>query len=145
MNSLLILSSHYFGQRLTLILILILLCYVTLDDLDLHVMTPVGTHIYFSPGNIYDPITGGELDKDDIPDEGDTDRWVENINFPLNGSAPDGEYTFWVHLYNEFPPKDPWSVAVYVDGELQAQYNGIGNSHDDCGATSCSSGYKFMK
>ncbi len=60
-------------------------------DIDLHVETPLGEHIYF--GNTYSN-SGGTLDVDCIcfcPDE--------NIFFPLDGSAPKGTYKYWVNFY----------------------------------------------
>lgn len=62
-------------------------------DLDLHVLTPLGEHIYF--GDPYSS-SGGALDIDCIcacPDE--------NIFFPLDDSAPKGTYKYWVNFYDD--------------------------------------------
>jgi hypothetical protein len=103
------------------------------DDLDLHVITPGGVELWFS--NNYDGLSNGYLDHDDIPtslEGGKRGRWAENIKFPLDGSAPAGTYTFWVHVYRQTNELDPWGVSVYVsEGDidvLQKRYTGIGDS-----------------
>lgn len=60
-------------------------------DIDLHVLTPLGEHIYFASST---SASGGTLDVDCIcfcPDE--------NIFFPLDGSAPQGTYIYWAEFY----------------------------------------------
>ena len=61
--------------------------------------------------NTFDPISGGELDQDDIPNA--TARWVENIYFPRDGSAPTGEYTFFVVGYNVYDEADNYDLSVW--------------------------------
>jgi uncharacterized protein YfaP (DUF2135 family) len=99
--------------------------------LDLHGISPVGAHIWY--GDDFDPTTKGYLDHDDIPEnDGGRGRYAENIKFPLDGSAPGGQYQFWVHVYDQIDTLDPWAVSVYLnrDGSdiLQKRYTGIGNS-----------------
>ena len=54
-------------------------------DLDLHVVDPSGTEIYFSNPS---SSTGGVLDVDDIPSSGDTGTHIENIFWPTGRSTP---------------------------------------------------------
>jgi hypothetical protein len=57
----------------------------------------------------------GFLDKDDIPSE--QALWVENIVFPLDGTAPTGTYQYFVNNFNQGGPSaDNWKVEVYLDG-----------------------------
>ena len=108
-------------------------------------LTPGGAHIYF--GDPVDDVSGGTLDTDDIPPSGSADRWVENISFSTNGTAPSGNYTFWVYCYALCSPAVPWTVEVYTNGVLQASNSGIGDSHPgqcDNGAV-CPTGYTFTK
>ena len=95
------------------------------DDLDLHVRTPDGTEISF----IYDKdfLTGGELDHDDCRSSCNFGRHSENINFPLDGSAPDGTYKYWVENYAQRNAPDQWSVAVYENNVYITGHVGILN------------------
>ncbi len=65
----------------------------TPEDLDLHVMEPDGTHIYYN--NTGPTSTGGQLDVDSNYPCGANSNAVENVFWPV-GSAPHGTYTFWV-------------------------------------------------
>ena len=65
--------------------------------------------------------------------------------FPLDGSAPLGDYVFWVNSYEAFDPEDVRSVAVYTGDELQVGYSGVGNSHDGCNGIDCVSGFICTK
>ncbi len=75
-------------------------------DLDLHVLTPSNYEIFFSR-----PVSsdGGRLDVDRIPTV--WSRWIENIFWPPDGSAPSGKYTYWVNNYRG--NKTPWTLRVY--------------------------------
>ena len=101
------------------------------DDLDLHVQTPDGFHLCFSV--LTDPVSGGFLDVDVIPDE--VSRNVENIQFPIDGTPPAGTYIFWVHVYNQYDDADSWTVSVFLDtggpgtsAIPTATYSGTGDS-----------------
>jgi hypothetical protein len=88
------------------------------DDLDLHVITPGGAEIYYS--NPSDSLSGGFLDNDDIPSSdlpGQEALWVENIGFPLDGSAPSRTYQYFVQNYDQIGGSpDSWTMEVYLDG-----------------------------
>ena len=97
------------------------------DDYDLHVITPGGAHIYYWYENLYDPVTGGMLDHDDIPTE--VDYWVENIVFPLDGSAPSGVYQYYVDLFNQLgETSDDWVLSVWLGDTKVDEFNGNGSS-----------------
>lgn len=61
-------------------------------DIDLHVLDPSGTEIYYSNET---SRTGGQLDRDDTDGYG-----PENIFWRQN--APDGEYKVWVEYYGNY-------------------------------------------
>ena len=91
------------------------------DDLDLYVRTPAKEEIYY--GNPFDPVTNGTLDHDDIPFE--PSRWIESIYFPLDGSAPKGEYKYWVENYNQIDDPDSWILQVYIGDSLVRRHLGL--------------------
>mmetsp|Transcript_42161 Transcript_42161/g.101758 ORF Transcript_42161/g.101758 Transcript_42161/m.101758 type:complete len:673 (-) Transcript_42161:284-2302(-) len=92
------------------------------DDLDIHVITPGGFEIDYR--NPVDASSGGNLDKDDIPQA--TACWVENIVFP-NG-APKGVYGFYVDSYTQRLGADNWTVRVYLGDEEKSIQSGTGDS-----------------
>jgi len=93
------------------------------DDLDLHVMTPGGSEIWFD--NLRDPESGGFLDIDIIPSRiGRIDFWVENIVFPVDGSTPDGIYTFFVLNFAQIGSADGWGLSVWDGDVLERTLNG---------------------
>ena len=92
------------------------------DDLDLHVITPEGVEIDFQ--FTIDPVSGGELDQDDIPAE--TARWVENVYFPTDGSAPAGNYTYFVVGYTTVGEPDNYDLSVWEDDTRVAFHVGGG-------------------
>jgi len=95
------------------------------DDLDLHVITPGGAHIYYV--RRHDPASGGTLDHDDIPQQVGT--WVENIFFPMDGSAPSGTYQYYVHLFNMLGgTPDSWVLSAWVGDSKVNEVSGIGTS-----------------
>ena len=106
--------------------------FVQKDDLDLHVITPGGEEIYFA--NPIDPVTGGNLDEDKIPEF--PGNWVENINFPIE-SAPDGTYTVWVDQFALVGTPDPFKLLIAEDangeepGEIIFEYDGPDGLNDD--------------
>jgi hypothetical protein len=91
------------------------------DDLDIHVITPGGFEIYFQ--RVFDSVSGGRLDQDDIPQT--NGLYVENIFFPLDGSAPRGTYTYFVDNYNQIGEADSWTLQVYLGDTLQISNNGV--------------------
>lgn len=93
----------------------------SLDDLDIHVITPGGFEIFFEA--VIDPVSGGILDHDDIPEV--NTLWVENIIFPLDGSAPRGSYTYFVVNYNQTDAADAWTLEVFLGDTLRATQNGV--------------------
>ncbi|MDP2794819.1 MAG: FecR domain-containing protein [Sulfurisoma sp.] len=78
------------------------LVWMTNADLDLHLVVPGGTHVYF--GNQTATLVGGavaQLDHDNVGGQIDVapDQRVENII--VNGSLmPRGDYTFYAHSYS---------------------------------------------
>ena len=99
--------------------------YPITDDLDLHVITPAGNEIFFDNPS----ADSGTLDQDDIPIiDGFPDRtdWVENIFFPIDGSAPSGTYTYFVHNFSEQGDSaDPWELRVLVGNEIVVTQTGL--------------------
>jgi hypothetical protein len=81
-------------------------------DLDLHVIDPSGTEIYY--GNPSSP-TGGRLDVDDIPGSGDVGTHIENIYWPTGG-APGGSYRAFVrNLGGSVSSACSYDLSVYVN------------------------------
>jgi hypothetical protein len=88
------------------------------DDLDLHVLTPAGDHLYY--GNTYDSVSNGRVDHDDKPQK--TGLYVENVYFPLDGTAPVGTYTYLVRNWKQRGvAPDAWKLEVYMGDKLIAQ------------------------
>lgn len=81
------------------------------EDLDLHVQEPSGDTIYFQHRK---SDSGGELD---IDCNSAADRIcrkpVENVYWPV-GKAADGDYTYWVELFQHgaSPPPVPFVLQV---------------------------------
>lgn len=94
------------------------------DDYDLHVITPGGVEISYA--NPFDPLSGGELDRDKIPPE--LGEWVENIYFPVDGSALIGTYTFFVDPFSYMDTADDWELSVWQGDERKFIQLGNGNS-----------------
>lgn len=89
----------------------------TRDDLDLHVVTPGGDHIYF--GHRLSSC-GGELDVDRNV-HGETREPVENIRWP-KGTARPGKYTVFVQNYGYHEAGRRavrFKVELDIDGEIK--------------------------
>lgn len=90
-------------------------------DVDLHVVDPSGTEIYY--GNRESP-TGGMLDYDKIPGTGEFGPHVENVFWPTGG-APNGAYEAWVEVFSvDSDPTVEFSLEVIVNGEVVATDGG---------------------
>lgn len=86
------------------------------NDLDLHVLTPAGHHIYFGAKR---GLCGGWLDVD-MNIGGETTTPVENIRWQ-KGVAPEGRYRFFVENYRFHEPiraATPFRVELEVNGEI---------------------------
>ena len=92
-------------------------------DLDIHVLEPGGSHIYWEDRL---GAKGGELDVDDIDGFG-----PENVNYGGGkGRGPDGEYKWYVHYYGGvggFATATRWKVRIkhnnsvnVIQGKLSA-------------------------
>lgn len=94
------------------------------NDLDLHVMTPGGSHIYY--GSKRD-TSGGYLDVDQNV-QGENPKPVENTRW-AKGTCPRGEYRVWVENYNFHRDPDiagdpsrqdtPFKVEIEINGKIQ--------------------------
>ena len=88
------------------------------NDLDLHVIEPNGTHIYFN--NKGPTATNGRLDVDcnagcDPPDMCGTP--TENVFWA--SAAPNGTYTFWIDWWQTCgPASSNFTLYVYVNGVI---------------------------
>ena len=87
------------------------------NDLDLHVITPAGFHLYY--GDKRAPC-GGWLDVD-MNVRGETTKPVENIRWK-RGEAPKGHYQFYVLNY-AFHESDrgatPFRVEIEINGQIK--------------------------
>ena len=87
------------------------------NDLDIHMETPDGFHIYY--GNKNSPC-GGSLDVD-MNVRGETSKPVENIRWP-KGRAKKGKHRVFVRMYgfhqSESKPT-PFNVEVEINGQVQ--------------------------
>jgi len=104
-------------------------------DIDLHVLDPSGTEIYYA--NDYSS-TGGELDRDDVDGFG-----PENI-FWL-GTAPDGQYKVWIEYYSGSTPTTSY-VTINVPGRsksFQASMSRSGDRRDIVTITKRGDNYSF--
>ena len=47
----------------------------------------------------------------------------------MDGSAPSGVYTYWVHNFDLIGPyADEWSVSVWIDDVFQERHTGVDSS-----------------
>jgi hypothetical protein len=91
------------------------------SDMDLHVIDPTGEEIYF--GNSL-ATSGGELDVDKIPDQGDFGPHVENVFWPPDG-APSGTYTVFVHHFDSYTGSSgSYRLEIRVGGVVVHEESG---------------------
>ena len=103
------------------------------NDLDLHVETPAGEHIYFGSKRA---SCGGELDVDRNV-RGETTKPVENTRW-AKGTAPKGRYRVWVRNYafhEESHKPTEFRVELEVNGKVQ-HFSGVVSRHGETGETS---------
>lgn len=101
----------------------------TPTDLDLHVVEPNGTEIWYSARG--PSSTGGYLDRDDNAacNADETPGGVENIYWPYSTGAPTGQYEVWISEYSACgAPAPSWTLQVRVDGQLIQESHGSGAS-----------------
>lgn len=99
----------------------IMLNWVGRSDVDLHVFDALGQHVYY--GDTSTP-EGGSLDLDSNPACVIDDVNQEIISWPA-GTAPDGEYTVVVHLYDDCGvTTNPWTVRVSRTGHATETFEG---------------------
>jgi len=94
------------------------LSWEVISDFDLHVLTPLGSHIFFD----HMKADHGELDVDDCVHGMCRDNYgthVENVFF--DGAAPRGEYLVWV---KNFDGRDAGDFEVEVAGAAQHLWTG---------------------
>jgi hypothetical protein len=87
------------------------------NDLDLHMVTPAGEHIYYGAKKA---LCGGFLDVD-MNVRGETTKPVENVRW-AKGTAKPGRYRIYVQNYS-FKEQDraptPFKVEIEVNGEVR--------------------------
>ena len=90
------------------------------NDLDLHVRTPSGEHIYYGDKRAR---CGGYLDVDRNAGGRETRKPVENIRWKVGESKPQpGKYEFWVNNYayhEDTRGEIPYKVELEVQGKIQ--------------------------
>lgn len=86
-------------------------------------ITPNGAEIYYDPEYKYDPVSGGQLDKDKIPEK--MGIYVENIYFPLDGSAPRGQYEYFVENFSPEKDADEWELSLFLGDDLTERHHGV--------------------
>lgn len=95
------------------------LIWQSFNDLDLHVQTPNGEHIYFGSKR---SSCGGELDVDRNAGGRETRKPVENTRWK-KGTAPKGTYTVWVEnfaFHEDTNDETPFKVEINIGGEIQS-------------------------
>ncbi len=103
------------------------------NDLDLHVITPRGEHIYYGAKRAN---CGGWLDVD-MNVRGETTTPVENIRW-ARGTAPRGHYRIYVQNYRFHEPSQaptPFKVEVEISGEIY-HFTGVISPGKQTGAAS---------
>jgi uncharacterized protein YfaP (DUF2135 family) len=94
------------------------------SDLDLHVIEPNGTEIFY--GNRGPTATGGTLDIDVLCDRV---GGVENIRWGVGTHPEPGIYTVFVDQFNECGQgPSGWQLEAYIDGRRVLASSGTGDS-----------------
>lgn len=89
-------------------------CY---DDLDLHVVEPDGTHIYY--GNKQSGRTGGNLDVDMNAGGPQSKTPVENIVWPVQDNIKEGVYRIYVHNFaKRDSSKEGFEAEIEFNGQI---------------------------
>jgi hypothetical protein len=97
-------------------------------DLDIHVETPNGSHIYYGNRS----ADGGNLDVDDCVGGGCNNpegTHVENVFF--DESAEPGTYVYWAHYFGGGSAAADYELVVAVDGNEQRSMGGTLSSPGD--------------
>lgn len=81
------------------------------DDLDLSVLPPGGSLVWFGSKN--DAVTGGSLDVDVIPSTNSTN--VENVNFL--SAPPSGTYQVCVKNFRQSGNADKYTLEAYENNK----------------------------
>jgi hypothetical protein len=109
------------------------------NDLDLHVITPAGEHIYYGAKKAK---CGGWLDVD-MNVSGETTKPVENVRWK-KGTAPAGKYRVYVQNYrfHENPQPTPFRAEVEINGRVR-QFDGVISGKRETGAASDTPIFEF--
>jgi uncharacterized protein YfaP (DUF2135 family) len=102
------------------------------DDLDLHVIDPDGTELYYD--NPASP-SGGTLDHDDRAGCGVGGAHAENVFWPTGG-APTGNYQVYVGNYSGCGGRQAYQVQVTINGTVAQTLSGSLGSGDTSQTTS---------
>ena len=102
----------------------------TTDDLDLHVLPPEGDELNWS--NVEDDVSGGIFQHDDNPGEPDwlaSKTFQETVSFPLDGSALEGKYEFYIENNHEVDdPARPYTIYIYRgDNKVLTKHGKLAN------------------
>ena len=112
----------------------------TYDDLDLHVVTPAGAHIFYASKR---SSCGGELDVDRNAGGGQTREPVENIRW-AKGTAQPGKYQVYVQNYSHHESRRadiPFKVELEIDGQVRS-FEGVAKK-DVTGPSSNITAFEF--
>jgi hypothetical protein len=102
------------------------------SDLDLHVVDPSGTEIYFSNPQ---SSTGGKLDHDDTAGcSSSASTHVENIFWP-RGGAPSGRYKVFVKNFDPCSAPADYTLRVTVNGQVIHNETGTLPASDNAEST----------
>ncbi|MCU0657678.1 MAG: YfaP family protein [Polyangiaceae bacterium] len=110
------------------------------NDLDLHMITPAGEHIYFGSKKA---TCGGWLDVD-MNVRGETTKPVENIRWQ-KGSAPPGKYRVYVQNYrfHDRAAPTPFRVEIEINGAIR-HFDGVISSKGETGPSSDVPVFEFV-